>query len=67
MQAIDPDAGRYVKKIFPERDVIFELKILFELFGLENEFFLEKINNDGKQNNAADDIPDKMGQSSSGL
>ena len=28
MQAIDTDTGLHIKKIFPERDIIFELEIL---------------------------------------
>jgi hypothetical protein len=44
MKTIDPDTRLNIKKIFPEWNIIFKLKILFELFRSEDEFFLEKIN-----------------------
>ena len=59
MQAVDTYTGFYIKKIFLERDIIFELKILFQFFRFKNEFLLEKINKDGECNNTDDDIPDE--------
>ncbi len=59
MQAVDPDTGFYVKKIFFERNVIFELEILFQFLRLKNKFLLEKINKNGEHNNTDDDIPDE--------
>ena len=60
MQPIDPDTGFNIKKIFFERNIIFELEILFELFRVENEFLLEKIDQDGEDDDAKDDIPDEV-------
>ncbi|MGQ0739804.1 MAG: hypothetical protein ACT4OJ_12155, partial [Bacteroidota bacterium] len=34
--------------------------ILFEFFRFEDEFFLEKISQNGKGGNANDDIPEKV-------
>ena len=64
MQTIYPNAGLYIKKVFPKGDIIFKLKILFKYFGFENKFFLEKIDEDRKDNDSNNDIPDKMGQES---
>ena len=65
MQAIDADTRFNVKKIFPERRIVFKLEILFELFRFEDEFFLEEIGQDGKHSNTSDDIPDKGRQTES--
>ena len=62
VNAIDTDARLYVKKIFPEGYIVFELKILLELFGFKYEFFLEKIGKKRKHRNATSNIPDKGGQ-----
>ena len=62
MKSVDPDTGFNIKKIFPERDIIFKFKILFEFLWFKDEFFLYKISDDGKCGNSADDIPDKRRQ-----
>jgi hypothetical protein len=64
MKAIDTDTGFHIKKVFPERNIIFELKVLFKFFRFENKLLLEKISNYRQENNTADDIPDKVGQES---
>lgn len=60
MKGIDADPGFDIKKILPEGGVIPELEILPEFLRLENEFFLQKIGQDGKSGDADDDIPEKM-------
>lgn len=62
MKAIDTHTRLYIKKVFSERNIIFELKILLQLLRFENEFFLEKISKNRQQQNATDDIPDEMRQ-----
>ena len=64
MESIYPDTRTNIKEIFPERDIIFELKILLQLLRLEDEFILQKISKQGKEDNTSQDIPDKRRQGS---
>ena len=60
MQTIDANPGFNIEEVFPKRRIVFKLEILFKFLRLENEFFLQKIGQDGKSGDADDDIPEKM-------
>ena len=62
MKSVDPYTGLYIEEVFRKGDIVFELEVLLQFLRLENEFFLQEINQDRKYNNANDDIPDEMGQ-----
>jgi hypothetical protein len=62
MQAIDPYPRGNIEKQFPERAVIFEFKILLKLFGLEYEFVLQQIGQQGEQGNGKDNIEKCLAQ-----
>jgi pyoverdine/dityrosine biosynthesis protein Dit1 len=62
MKTVDADPRFYIKEIFFERDIVFELEIGFKLFWFEDEFFLQEIYKDRKQGDTANDIPDETGQ-----
>jgi len=62
VKAIQPNAFLDIKKQFFKRYIVFKLKILLQFFRFENELFLQKINKRRKNNDSADNIPDKMRQ-----
>jgi hypothetical protein len=59
MQPVYSNARFHIKKVLPERNVIFKYKILVKFLRLENESFLEKENNNGEEYNASEDVPDE--------
>jgi hypothetical protein len=62
MKPVDTDPWFYIKEIFFERDIVFELEIGFKFLRFEDEFFLEEICQDREQGDATNDIPDETGQ-----
>ena len=62
MKTIDPHSRCHIKIQFPERNVIFELKIGMELFGFENKQVLEEIDRQGKYNDPSNNIVNDSGQ-----
>lgn len=62
MKPIDTHSRLYIKKIFPEGDIIFELKIWFEFFRLKYKTLLQKVGNHRQDGNTTQDIVNKYGQ-----
>ena len=62
MKTVDADPWFYIKEIFFERDIVFELEIGFKLLRFEDESFLQEIYKDRKQDDTANDIPDETRQ-----
>lgn len=54
--------GFHIKEIFAEWDIIHETEILFKPFGLEYKTFLQEVSSNRQYGDAADDIPDYIGQ-----
>jgi hypothetical protein len=62
MQTIDAYTRSHIKIQFPERNVIYKLKIRMELLGFENKQVLEEIDRQGKYNDPSNDIVNDSGQ-----
>ena len=56
MQPVDAHTFLHIKEQLFKRNIIFILKILAELLRLEDDLLLDKIYNDGKKCDTADDI-----------
>lgn len=62
MEPVDPYARLYIKKILPEGNIIPEQEVLLQFLRFEDEYFLEKISQQGKCGDSAGDIPDEEWQ-----
>jgi len=60
MQPVNTNAGFYIEKQFVKRNIVFELKISRKFFGFENKFILYKIGSNSQNQDATNNVPDKM-------